>query len=186
MDSTAPEDEAMKTLVKPLVWAPYPNEILSGPDIAIADTEFSHRYQVQRDPWAPTYVAYLYPRPVITDSTSWWKSGGHSDLDAAKAAAQADYARRILSTLDLTAAQAQARAEGVAMGMAQAAGIVDDTRWLRCEWYSAAIRAASPASPVQIAAGVLLAKWDADTASGLVYGPNEFAVLLRSLAAGAP
>lgn len=42
----------------------------------------------------------------------------------------------------------------------------------------------SPADLLAEAARVLLAKWDADTASGLVYGPNEFAALLRAIAGG--
>jgi hypothetical protein len=85
--------------VKPLVWGPYDNPVFAGPDVAIADVEFSHRYQVQRDPRAATYIAFLHPRLPITSSTLWWESKGHADLEAAKAAAQADYEARILAAL---------------------------------------------------------------------------------------
>jgi len=88
--------------VKPLDWKPHPFSQSTVEECGIADAPFSHRYQAQRDPWAHTYIAFLYPRPTITDSTMWWESKGHADIDAAKAAAQADYEARILSALDLT------------------------------------------------------------------------------------
>lgn len=87
-------------MVKPLEWEPYPYPEHAGPDVAVAHVkQFAHRYQVQRDPWAPTFVAYLHPTLPITDSTMWWQEKGFATLDAAKAAAQADYEQRILSAL---------------------------------------------------------------------------------------
>jgi len=85
--------------VKPLEWGPYPNPKFAGPDVAVADATFSHEYQVQRDPWEPTYIAFLHPALPIIDSTLWWESKGHPTLEAAKAAAQADYEARILAAL---------------------------------------------------------------------------------------
>lgn len=87
--------------VKPLVWKPHPFSQSTIEECAIADAPFSHRYQVQRDPWASTYIAYLHPTQPITDSTLWWESKGHSDIEAAKAAAQADHTARIHSALAL-------------------------------------------------------------------------------------
>lgn len=46
----------------------------------------------------------------------------------------------------------------------------------------AALDAAEARPTVAEAARVLLAKWDADKASGLDYGPNDFCVLLRAIA----
>ena len=40
----------------------------------------------------------------------------------------------------------------------------------------------APSDKIAEAARVIIAKWDADTKMGLVYGPNEFAVMLRALA----
>ena len=86
--------------VMALVWGPYPNPKFAGPDVAVADAPFSHEYQVQRDPWAPTFIAFLHPALPIIDSTMWWESKGHPTLESAKAAAQADYEARILAALD--------------------------------------------------------------------------------------
>jgi len=66
-------------------------------------------------------------------------------IEAAKAAAQADYETRVLSAI---------------IGNATPA----------------------PSDKIAEAAQVIIAKWDADTKTGLVYGPNEFAVMLRALA----
>ena len=66
-------------------------------------------------------------------------------IEAAKAAAQADYETRIMSAIIGTATPA-------------------------------------PSDKIAEAAQVIIAKWDADTKTGLVYGPNEFAVMLRALA----
>lgn len=46
--------------------------------------------------------------------------------------------------------------------------------------------AAENAALIREAARLIIAKWDADTASGIVYGPNEFAVLVRALALETP
>jgi hypothetical protein len=82
--------------VKPLEWGPYPNPVFNDPaNVAVANIEFKHVYQVQRDPWGPGYIAYLAPK----HGTLWWESKGHETLDAAKAAAQADYEQRIRSAL---------------------------------------------------------------------------------------
>lgn len=85
--------------VKPLEWKPHPFSQSTIDECAIADAPFSHRYQIQRDPWAPTFLAMLFPRIPISDSTLWWESKGHGDLEDAKAAAQADYEARILAAL---------------------------------------------------------------------------------------
>lgn len=85
--------------VMKLEWGPYPIPEFAGTDVAVAKTIMNHQYQVQRDPWAPTYVAYLHPILPITDSTLWWESKGHSTIEEAKAAAQADFERRIRSML---------------------------------------------------------------------------------------
>lgn len=88
-----------KSDVSKLVWLPYPNPVFAGPDVAIADAPFSHRYQVQRDPWATSFIAFLAPRLPITSSTLWWESKGHETLEVAKAAAQADFERRIFACI---------------------------------------------------------------------------------------
>lgn len=114
-------DERLVASVKPLSWHPYPNEHFAGPNVAVADAIFSHRYQVQRDPWALTYMAFLHPTLPITSSTLWWESKGHKDLEAAKAAAQADYTARILSAITTTTAasvRAEALREGYDLGFA--------------------------------------------------------------------
>lgn len=90
--------------VKPLVWGSYPNSSFASPDVAVADAPFSHRYQVQRDSWAQGYIAFLHPTLPSTSSTLWWESKGHANIEAAKAAAQADYERRILAALEPVAA----------------------------------------------------------------------------------
>ena len=87
--------------VTPLVWMPYNNPAFAGPDIAIANAPYHHRYQVQRDPWAYTFTAFLHPIPPITDSTLWWESKGHTDLEAAKAAAIADHIAQVMSHVEL-------------------------------------------------------------------------------------
>jgi hypothetical protein len=83
--------------VKPLEWGPYPNPVFAGPDVAVAsfDVFGGHHYQVQRDPNAEGYIAYLAP----DFGTLFWESKGHSDIEAAKAAAQADYEQRIRSAI---------------------------------------------------------------------------------------
>ena len=86
--------------VKPLVWLEHPNSLSTIDECAVADAPFSHRYQVQRDPWGPGYMAFLYARLPIVDSTLWWESKGHATIEAAKAAALADRDARILSALD--------------------------------------------------------------------------------------
>jgi len=90
-----------RVTVKPLVWRPYPNPALAGPDVSIADAEFSQRYQVQRDLWAASFMAYLHPTLPITSGTLWWESKGYPTIEAAKAAAQADYEVRILAAIDV-------------------------------------------------------------------------------------
>jgi len=85
--------------VKPLVWKPHPCSQSTIEECAIADAPFKHRYQIQRDPWATTYIAMLYPRIPISDSTLWWESKGHADMASAREAAQADYEARILAAL---------------------------------------------------------------------------------------
>lgn len=40
----------------------------------------------------------------------------------------------------------------------------------------------APSDKIAEAARLIIAKWDADTKTGLIYGPNEFAVMLRALA----
>ena len=85
--------------VKPLEWAAHPFSQSTIDECAISDAPFSQRYQIQHDPWAPTYLAMLFPMLPISDSTLWWESRGHEDMDAAKSAAQADYTARILSAL---------------------------------------------------------------------------------------
>jgi hypothetical protein len=85
--------------VKPLVWGPYHNPVFAGPDIAVARVMFNAPillYQVQRDPWGPGFMAFAYPE----HGSEVWSSKGHADLEAAKAAAQADYDARILSALE--------------------------------------------------------------------------------------
>ena len=90
-------EAAAKPRIKALEWGDH--EIHGGHDLAVAVAGFSHRYQVQRDPWGPGFVAYLHPVLPITDSTLWWQSKSHDTLEAAKAAAQADYEARIRSAL---------------------------------------------------------------------------------------
>ena len=85
--------------VKPLVWEPHPFSQSTIEECAIADAPFKQRYQIQRDPWATTYIAMLYPRIPISDSTLWWESKGHADMASAREAAQADYEARILAAL---------------------------------------------------------------------------------------
>jgi len=94
-------DSRQRVTVKPLVWRPYPNPAFAGPDVSIADAEFSQRYQVQRDPWAASFMVYLHPTLPITSGTLWWESKGYPTLEAAKAAAQTDYEVRILAALDV-------------------------------------------------------------------------------------
>jgi hypothetical protein len=86
--------------VKPLEWGAYSNPVFAGPDIALArvDGIVTCFYQVQRDPWGPGYMAYAYPE----HGSECWNSKGHPTLEAAKAAAQADYEARILSALSPT------------------------------------------------------------------------------------
>lgn len=45
---------------------------------------------------------------------------------------------------------------------------------------------ADHAALIREAARLIIAKWDADIANGIVYGPNEFAVLVRALALETP
>ena len=85
--------------VKPLEWQPHPYSLSTMEECAIADAPFKHRYQIQRDPRASSFMAFLHPRLPITDSTLWWESKGHDTLEAAKAAAQADYEARILAAI---------------------------------------------------------------------------------------
>lgn len=85
--------------VKPLVWEPHPFSQSTIEECAIADAPFKQRYQIQRDPWATTYIAMLYPRIPISDSTLWWESKGHADMASAREAAQADYEARILAAI---------------------------------------------------------------------------------------
>ena len=87
-------------LVRPLVWKAHPSGLSTIDECAIADAPFSQRYQVQRDPWAHSYLSMLHPRLPITESTLWWESKGHADLAAAQAAANADHAARVISALD--------------------------------------------------------------------------------------
>ena len=96
---TAERDAALAgaVKVKPLVWGPYPNPVFAGSDIAFANVEWTvpYCYQVQRDPWAPGYMAFGFPR----HGTETWNSKGHPTIEAAKAAAQADYDARILAAI---------------------------------------------------------------------------------------
>lgn len=86
--------------VKSLKWGPYPNPAFAGPDVAVASLDIfgGHHYQVQRNPNARGYMAYLAP----DFDTLFWKSEGHENVEAAKAAAQADYEQRIRSALVAT------------------------------------------------------------------------------------
>ena len=83
--------------VRELEWGPYPNPVFACDDVAVADiTAFGgHKYQVQRDPNAAGYIAFLAPQ----FGSLFWESKGHATLDAAKAAAQRDYETRIRSAL---------------------------------------------------------------------------------------
>lgn len=98
---TAERDAALAgaVKVKPLVWEPHPFSQSTIEECAIADAPFKQRYQIQRDPWATTYIAMLYPRIPISDSTLWWESKGHADMASAREAAQADYEARIRALL---------------------------------------------------------------------------------------
>ena len=109
--------------VKPLVLKEYPNPAFAGPDVAVADAPFSHRYQVQRDPWAHGYMAFLHPSLPITSSTLWWESKGHPTIEASKAAAQADYEARIMASLDVQPITVQDAAE------------TDAERFDRADWF---------------------------------------------------
>ena len=120
---TAERDDALvgAVKVKPLVWGPYPNPVFAGSDIAFANVEWTvpYCYQVQRDPWAPGYMAFGFPR----HGTETWNSKGHPTIEAAKAAAQADYDARILAAIqpDPDARQADL-AKAWTMGRDAAAG----------------------------------------------------------------
>ena len=46
------------------------------------------------------------------------------------------------------------------------------------------VNSAPEAVDVRAAAKVLLAKWDADTKTGLFYGPIEFCIMVKSFATG--
>jgi hypothetical protein len=95
-----PEFSVWAARVKPLVWEPFDSYHLDLSEIAVANTGFHHLYHVQRDPWAHTFLVCLHPALPITDSTAWWESKGHIDLDAAKAAAQADHIARVAALLE--------------------------------------------------------------------------------------
>lgn len=71
---------------KPLVWQPYPNPVFAGPHIAVANcrSAVEQFYQVQRDPDAAGYMAFLAPK----FGTLVWKTTGFDTLEAAQAAAQ--------------------------------------------------------------------------------------------------
>jgi len=88
----------MTIKVKPLVWEPYPNPALAGPDVAIAKVPavVPYYYQAQRDPWAHSFIAYAAPQL----GSETWLSSGHETIESAKAAAQADYEARILSAIE--------------------------------------------------------------------------------------
>jgi len=93
-------EQLARRIVRPLVWGPYPNPVFAGPDIAVAkvDAVVPYFYQAQRDPWAPSFMAYAYPE----HGSECWASKGHPTLAAAQAAAEADYRVRILAALDLS------------------------------------------------------------------------------------
>ena len=96
-----PRDDVIAVKVKPLVWGDYPNRAFASPYVAVAEAPFSHRYQVQRDPWANSFMAYLHPTAPIACSTLWWESKGHATIEDAKTAAQDDYEARIMSAVDV-------------------------------------------------------------------------------------
>jgi len=85
--------------VKPLAWGDYPNRVLAGPDVAVANVDgiIQYTYQAQRDPCAHSFMVFAYPKYGLES----WSSNGHTDIEAAKAAAQADYKSRILAALDM-------------------------------------------------------------------------------------
>lgn len=92
--------------VKPLEWGPYHNPVFAGPDIAVASFSVFglQLYQAQRDPQGTGFIVFLAPKY----GTEFWSSKGHADLDEAKAAAQADFDRRIISALEVTPPEAGA------------------------------------------------------------------------------
>lgn len=102
----APAALAAAVQVKALEWGPYPNPVLACEDVAVAAVGAfgGHKYQVQRDPDADGYIAFLAPQ----FGSLFWSSKGHDTLEAAKAAAQADYDARITSAL-ITAPQDDVR-----------------------------------------------------------------------------
>lgn len=98
VDRTAALSRTGAMKVKELEWGPYHNPVFAGPDIAVASFSVFglQLYQAQRDPQGPGFIVFLAPKY----GTEFWSSKGHADLDEAKAAAQADFDRRILSALE--------------------------------------------------------------------------------------
>jgi len=86
--------------VRKLEWQSYPVKQFADDEMCMVAPApmFKHQYQAQRDPWAPTFICFLHPTAI--DTTLWWESKGHTTLDAAKAAAQADYEVRIIASLE--------------------------------------------------------------------------------------
>lgn len=117
--------------VKPLEWGPYPNVALAGPDIAVANFDLlgAKTYQVQRDPWGSGFLAFTFGGAEFFH----WESKGHATLEAAKAAAQANYEAyeaRILSALGVTPAAPVTLAAALALpeikALAEAASALAD------------------------------------------------------------
>lgn len=100
--ATKPADAGGGVRVKPLEWNDTPSETSW-----VADTSIG-RYFVHHYPDANVFISFLEGRP---DS----KSCGVATLDAAKAAAQADYEQRIRSALDQPLAAPITEQEDVAI-----------------------------------------------------------------------
>lgn len=97
-----PDELAARGLrVKAMDWQPHPNSLSPIEECAVADAPFNHRYQVQRDPWASSYMAFLHPRLPIVDSTLWWESKGHPNMTTARAAAYDDRAARVAAMIEV-------------------------------------------------------------------------------------
>lgn len=104
----------VRVVVKPLEWGPYPNPVFAGPDIAVAPFSVfgNYFYQVQRNPRGPGFIAFV--APLYGETT--WESNKYDCIEAAKAAAQADFERRILSALAEPAGEAEPVKHGPGCG----------------------------------------------------------------------
>ena len=92
------DHQALAGIVKPLVWGPYENPVFAGPDVAVAKVNgvVPFYYQAQKDPWAHSFLVAA----ATTHGAFVWESKGYPDIETAQAAAQADYAARILAAID--------------------------------------------------------------------------------------